>query len=195
MPVSLSIPIRYHDMRNHIYKYEAHHDITTKRPQLPIHHRLASRLVLTISQGVSHPSRPVPLIPSRLPRPRSGECGIVGGLLLNAPFSEAHSSLPNTKRDTARARASFYLSPDPLLRALPYLRTSINPPPPGRGRSGRRERFAVAGMMMIAGEYASPVRSLAIARSLLPHSLRGAGICAVFLNSFFRCPIRGRRRR
>ena len=32
--------------------------------------------------------------------------------------------------------------------------------------SGRRERFAVAGVMIIAGEYAFPVRSLAPARSL-----------------------------
>ena len=45
---------------------------------------------------------------------------------------------------------------------------------------------------MIAGEYVFPVRSLAPARSLLPHSLRGAWACAVFPSSFFRCPIRGK---
>lgn len=45
--------------------------------------------------------------------------------------------------------------------------------------------------MMIAGEYTFPLRSLAPARSLLPHSLRGAWICAIFISSFFRYPIRG----
>ena len=30
----------------------------------------------------------------------------------------------------------FYLSPDPLLRILPYLRASNNPPPPGVGGAG-----------------------------------------------------------
>lgn len=44
---------------------------------------------------------------------------------------------------------------------------------------------------MIAGEYTFPLRSLAPARSLLPHSLRGALICAIFISSFFRYPIRG----
>lgn len=58
----------------------------------------------------------------------------MGGFLLNAPFSEAHSSLPNTERNTAGAMVSFfYLSPDPLPPALPFLRASNNPPPPGRG--------------------------------------------------------------
>lgn len=45
--------------------------------------------------------------------------------------------------------------------------------------------------MIIASEYAFPLRSLAPARSLLPHSLRGAWICAIFISSFFRYPIRG----
>lgn len=44
--------------------------------------------------------------------------------------------------------------------------------------------------MIIAGEYTFPIRSLAPARSLLPHSLRGALICAIFISSFFRYPIR-----
>lgn len=39
--------------------------------------------------------------------------------------------------------------------------------------------------MIIADGHVFPVRSLAPARSLLPHSLRRAGICAVFISSFF----------
>ena len=49
--------------------------------------------------------------------------------------------------------------------------------------------------MIIAGGHVFPVRSLAIARSLLPYSLRGAGMCAVFASSFFRYSIMGRRLR
>lgn len=52
-----------------------------------------------------------------------------------APFNEAQSLSRN--RDTARARISFCLSPDPLLRAFPHLRALNSPPPPGGGRSGR----------------------------------------------------------
>ena len=52
-----------------------------------------------------------------------------------APFNEAQSLSQN--KDTSRAGASFYISPDPLLRALPHLRVLNSPPPPGGGRSGR----------------------------------------------------------
>lgn len=94
--------------------------------------------------------------------------GIVAGSYHNAPFSEAHSSSFDMRRNTARARVSFYISPDPLPPALPLPQSSNNPPPPGRGRSGRRERFAMAGVMIIANEYAFPgplsrYRSFAIA--------------------------------
>ena len=44
----------------------------------------------------------------------------------------------------------FHLSPDPLLRVLPRLRASYNPPPPGRGMS-RREQDSRASEMMITG--------------------------------------------
>ena len=61
--------------------------------------------------------------------------GSDGGLVYHhAPFHEAQSLSQN--RDTARTRVSFYLSPDPLLRAFPHLRALNSPPPPGR-REGR----------------------------------------------------------
>lgn len=50
----------------------------------------------------------------------------------------------------------------------------------------------VAGVMMIAGEYAFPLRLFRYRSFATPHSLRGAGGRAVFLSSFFRCPIRGK---
>ena len=53
----------------------------------------------------------------------------------HAPFNEAQSLSRN--RNTARARISFCLSPDPLLRAFPRPQTLNSPPPPGGGRSGR----------------------------------------------------------
>lgn len=46
----------------------------------------------------------------------------------HAPFHEAQSLSQN--ENTAKARASFYLSPDPLPPALPYLRTSTKSPAP-----------------------------------------------------------------
>lgn len=50
-----------------------------------------------------------------------------GRLCLNAPFLSA------PLRRIWDAGFSFYLSPDPLLPALSYLRTSYNPPPAGSG--------------------------------------------------------------
>lgn len=47
----------------------------------------------------------------------------------------------------------FYLSPDPLLRALSNLRASNVPPPPGRGRRGRLSDLRGAG----GGLVCSPV--------------------------------------
>ena len=54
---------------------------------------------------------------------------------------------------------SFSLSPDPLLRALPRLRSLYNPPPPGGGMS-ERKRNSRAGEMMITGGEGVPCRSL-----------------------------------
>lgn len=68
------------------------------------------------------------------------------------------------------------------------------PRPQGVGGAGGDDD-SVASVMMIAGEYTFPIRSLAPARSLLPHSLRWAWMRAIFPSSFFRCPIRGRRLR
>ena len=61
----------------------------------------------------------------------------VGLIYHYAPFNEAQSLSQN--EDIAKARASFYLSPDPLLPALPHPSASYNPPPPGRGMSRRRQ--------------------------------------------------------
>lgn len=52
----------------------------------------------------------------------------------HAPFHKAQSLSQN--ENTAKARASFYLSPAPLSPALSNLRASISPPPPGVGGAG-----------------------------------------------------------
>lgn len=53
----------------------------------------------------------------------------------HAPFHKAQSLSQN--ENTAMARASFSLSPDPLPPALLCLRALNNPPPPGGGMSRR----------------------------------------------------------
>lgn len=60
-------------------------------------------------------------------RTRNGRRDDDGRWCLNAPFLSA------PLRRIWDARFSFYLSPDPLLPVLSYLRTSYNPPPAGSG--------------------------------------------------------------
>lgn len=166
--VSPSTSIRYHDTGNHIYKYGAHHDITTNPPIVP-----SRPCYLNCSGGVAcvsscpvvvaiivsscvscYPSRrasrilpvPVPSRPSSRPSsPWQAGGGIVAAFYRNAPFSEAHSSLPtNTKRNTARTMAflsSSLARPPPAGSSL-ICGPQTNPPPPGR-----RDEQAV---MMIA---------------------------------------------
>lgn len=73
-----------------------------------------------------------------------------GSIYHHAPFNEAQ--LLSQNRDIAGARVSFYLSPDPLLRALPHLRPLNSPPPPGRGMSGREQNSRAGGMIITGGE-------------------------------------------
>ena len=55
-------------------------------------------------------------------------------------FHEAvpHFLIEHENKNTARAVSSFYLSPDPLLRALSNPQALNVPPPPGRGMCGCR---------------------------------------------------------
>ena len=61
------------------------------------------------------------------------DMGIVAVSYRNAPFSEAHSSLPKYEKGYHKGNGfPFYLSPDHLLPALPHSQISYSPPPPGR---------------------------------------------------------------
>ena len=103
--------------------------------------------------------------------------GSDGGLIYHyAPFNEAQSLSQN--RDTARAMASFYLSPDPLPLALPYLRALYNPPPPGGGMSERGDRFAWRARIWLA--VIASVRPVSLTHRSFDYSKSACGSSALF---------------
>lgn len=137
-------------MGNHIYKYEAHHDIATNAhavnpsSSLPASrdNRLVRRLVFTRPV----PSRPISSI---------------------APVAEDGTSWrPFIFRPTPSRRLSLTCGPH------------IVPRPRAEGRAGVDDD-SVAGVMMLAGEYTFPIRSLAHARSLFRIHCVGR-VCAPF---------------
>lgn len=102
-----------------------------KCPRRPSISRLALRLVLSVSQGVSYSlSSPCRLVSSR-PSSLWQAGNIVSVSYRNAPFSEAHSSLPtNTKRNTARAMGFLFTFRPTPSRRLSFICGSQSIPRP-----------------------------------------------------------------
>lgn len=96
-------------------------------------------------------------------------------------FASIKSSLTEVNCGSLPLKVYFLFSPDPLLPALPCLRTSNNPPPPGRGT---RQQISVRSSRRIHNpptfchtQFAHSRCSFAIAQFL------GATVCPLLLAS------------
>lgn len=95
-------------------------------------------------------------------------------LSISCAISMKHKSLTQ-KQERRKNGASFHLSPDPLLRALPHLRVSYVPPPPGRGDERAMVDLREAGGGLVCSPILLvPYRSLAHRSFVFSISICGA---------------------